>query len=144
MRMRITAVVALTLIVAAVGLDSQERRGRWWVNAETQRELALTADQSSRIDALYQASLPRLRELKDELDKLEGGLSELIRENRADESVVAARVDEVERVRGELSKTRTLMLYRMHRMLSPEQHEKLRALFARWERERRKSDERPR
>ena len=52
---------------------------------------------------------------------------------QAEEWEVALQIDRVEAARSALSKTRTLMLYRMHKTLSAEQ---LEALHAMWERRR--------
>ena len=46
-------------------------------------------------------------------------------------------VDQVEHSRAELAKTRTLMIYRMHQILTVDQREKMNALHERWEQERR-------
>jgi Spy/CpxP family protein refolding chaperone len=121
----------------------QDRPHKWWTDEQTRAELGLTAEQASRAEEIFQTSVPRLRQLWKDLDAGEQELSGLIRENKADESVIAAKVDTVERVRAELNKGRTLMLYRIHRLLTPEQREKLNAIHER-ERERRKSGERPR
>ena len=52
---------------------------------------------------------------------------------QAEEWEVALQIDKVEAARSALSKTRTLMLYRMHKTLTSEQSE---ALHAMWERRR--------
>jgi Spy/CpxP family protein refolding chaperone len=98
--------------------------------------LGMTEQQAGDVEAIFQATLPQLRELKERLEALEAELSAMIRERR-DEAVVVAKLDEVEHTRGELNKSRTLMLYRMHRVLSPEQDEQLKELFDKRERERR-------
>ena len=57
---------------------------------------------------------------------------------KASESeAIAARLVNRLPARSALAKTRTLMLYRMHRILSPEQNVKLDELFDKMERERR-------
>ncbi len=118
----------------------QERPFKWWAHEPTQRELGLTQEQTSRAEEIFQATVPRLRELWKTLDQREAELSAMIRERKADESAIAAKIDEVEQVRAELNKTRTLMLYRIHRLLTPEQHEKLNAIHDR-ERARRRGGE---
>jgi Spy/CpxP family protein refolding chaperone len=49
-----------------------------------------------------------------------------------DEPTIVAQLDRVESVRAELNKARVLMLYRMNRVLSPDQRTRLKAL---WERQ---------
>jgi len=142
-RIALLLTVALVAATAAQQTPTQPKSHRWWQDEPTRKVLNLTDDQSARVEQLFQASLPRLRELRKSLDQLEGQLSNLIREGQSDEAVVTAKIDEAEQTRAELNKTRTLMLYRMHKVLTPEQNRKLKELFDQRERERRgKSDER--
>ena len=138
---RVVAAAALTVLAVfpAAGQD----RHKWWADETTRQEIGLSAEQATRAEEIFQASLPRLRELKSDLDTLEAELNALIRENKADESVVAGKIDAVERVRGEMSKTRMLMLYRIHRLLTAEQQERLKVMIDR-ERARRRVGERER
>jgi Spy/CpxP family protein refolding chaperone len=108
--------------------SSQSRK--WWQSETVKAELGLTAQQSEEVEAVFQASLPRLRELKRDLDRQEGVLSRLVEEN-VGEAQVAQQVDRVEAIRGEMSKVRTLMLFRMHKALSAEQRAKLKAIHER-------------
>ena len=55
------------------------------------------------------------------LNEEEAGLSELIDAMEADEWEITLQIDKVESARSALSKTRILMLYRMHRELSQDQ-----------------------
>jgi len=48
-------------------------------------------------------------------------------------------VYEVEDARAALNRTRTLMVYRMHLLLTPDQRVKMKALHDRWEQDRRKT-----
>jgi Spy/CpxP family protein refolding chaperone len=135
----ILAPVCLTLLAGSLVQASQSQsRGpfKWW---QVHRQaLALTADQSTRLEEIYQtfARDPKVQELKQQLDKHEEKLSKMVKAGVADEAAVAALVDRVEAARSELSKNRTLMLYRMYRVLSDEQRTKLRALHEEWERQR--------
>ncbi|HET7618625.1 MAG TPA: hypothetical protein VFK20_08945, partial [Vicinamibacterales bacterium] len=101
-------------------------------------ELGITNEQSAAIEEIWQASLPKLRASRRQLDDLEGVLSQMIRD-AAEESLVAAQIDRVESVRSEMNKGRTLMLYRMNRVLSADQRQKLKAMHDRWEASRRRS-----
>jgi Spy/CpxP family protein refolding chaperone len=89
--------------------------------------LALTADQVSRLEAIWQAALPELRKGRDDLDRQEAELSRLIEVN-ADETVVTHQVDKVEAIRAHLNKARTLVLLHHRQLLTPEQRVKLKAM----------------
>jgi Spy/CpxP family protein refolding chaperone len=110
---------------------------KWWQDEKFQRGLSLSPDQISRVDAVFQAAMPTLRAQKRAFDKLEDELSKMVREARVEERELEAFVVRVEASRADLSKTRTLMLYRMHRILSAEQNAKLDQMFEQAERERR-------
>ena len=115
-----------------VGSEAAQRY-KWWQSAEVQTELGLTSDQGDRIESIFQELRPTLRELMHRLDREEKELSQLMHAMVAEEWEVALQIDEVEAARSALSKTRTLMLYRMHKVLEPEQIEALHEL---WERRR--------
>jgi Spy/CpxP family protein refolding chaperone len=124
----------------ASGAAAQQQTGfTWWKDDKVIKELALTPDQSTRIDAIFRATLPQLRQSKDDLDRQETELSRLIGQN-ADEGKVGHQVDKVEAVRGALNKTRTLMLLRMRQVLSPDQRDKFNAVHEQWLREHPRTD----
>ena len=99
--------------------------------------LTLTDEQSSRIDAVFQATIPNLRQQRQELDEQEAKLSRLIAAN-VDEAQVIRQVDKVEAIRASANKMRTLMLLRMRQVLSPEQRAKLNKLYEQWEKDHRR------
>ena len=106
----------------------------WWKDAQFQRELGLSADQSARIDAIFEAAISQLRSKKAELDKQEELLSQQIVAG-ADELLVIKQVDKVESIRAHMNKMRTLMLLKERQALSPEQRMKLNKLHEQWERD---------
>jgi Spy/CpxP family protein refolding chaperone len=106
----------------------QDRRPpRWWADEPERTELGITDQQSAAIEQIWQQLSPRLKELRERLDQLEETMSQLIRD-AADEAAVMAHVDKVESTRTEANKARVLMLYRMNRVLTPDQRIKLKAL----------------
>jgi Spy/CpxP family protein refolding chaperone len=113
----------------------------WWRVPQVQKDLGLSTDQSNRIDAVFQAALPHLRQKKAQLDTQEAELSRLV-EADSDEATIGKQSDQVEVIRADLNKTRTLMLVHMRHILSPDQRVKLKAL--REEREQRERENRAR
>jgi len=120
--------LALLMAVAASTPAVAGQKAKWWRSETYQRELRLTTDQVSRLDQIFHASWPTLKQHKHELDRLETGLSKLIAESTAEESQVIEMIDRVEASRSALGRTRSLMLFRMHRVLSPSQRTTLKAL----------------
>jgi Spy/CpxP family protein refolding chaperone len=127
--------LSLLTLVWATPADAQ--RFRWWKDDGFTRELSLTPDQSSRIEAVFQSAQPELRAQQRAVSKLEDELSKLVQEGRVEESEVEHFVVKVEAARADLAKTRTMMIYRMRRILTAEQHAKLQVLFEQREKERR-------
>lgn len=113
---------------------------KWWHSERFKTELRLTVQQSTQIEEVFQATVPRLRTLKEDLDRHQALLSVLIKEGTAPEAQVAQQVDRVEAARSEISKVRTLMLFRMRRLLSAEQRAKMDELHQRWEQDRKEQD----
>ena len=116
-------------------------RWKWWLHPDTKRELRITDAQSKKINDIWNSTAPRQREKYDELHKLEEALAKTIKENTADVSVVEKQVEKVEKLRGETTTTRTMMIYRMHLELTPEQREKVDAIIKRFDEERKRRDE---
>ena len=110
------------LAVLLLGALAAPARGQgfgfpWWRDPQFQKELSLTTDQSARIDTVFQATMPSLRQKKEELDGKEAELSRLIAAN-AEEQVVI-----------KLNKARTLLLLHIRQVLTPEQRAKLNKLY---------------
>lgn len=123
----------LAAVVAALAVPAAAQSFAWWKDEQFQKEVGLTPDQSARIDAVFRAALPKLREGKGELDRLEAELSKMIEVN-ADEAQVVRQIDRVEAERAALNKMRTLMLLHMHQVLTPDQLVKFKAAHDEWDR----------
>ena len=121
--------------------DAQERRP-WWKNPSDMAEIGLTADQSRQIDEIFHAAIEKMRPMGRQVKELERGVDATMRANTADIEAFARQVEQVEHKRAELNKARTVMLYRMRRVLRADQNLKMQALFDRREAERRNSDRR--
>lgn len=117
----------------------EQSRWMWWRVADTKTELGISDQQAGEIDQIFQATVPALRTAKEELDKLDAEVAQVIKAATAEPSMVNQLVGRAEHARARLTTTRTVMFYRMHRVLSPEQRTKLNAMFERWEAERRKT-----
>lgn len=109
--------------------QSQDHRFKWWQNEKFQKELGLSAEQASRINTIWDTTVPEIRKIDKELNDLNKELSRLI-DGGAAESVVYRQIDRVENRRAEIEKARRFMIYRMHRVLSSEQNAKFKQLWA--------------
>jgi Spy/CpxP family protein refolding chaperone len=128
---------AAFVLALAAPVHGQSFGFPWWRDAQFQKDLSLTTEQSAKIDTVFQSTINLLRQKKVELDQQEAELSRLIAAN-ADEGVVVRQVDKVEGIRANLNKMRTLMLLRMRQVLSPDQRVQLNKLHEQWEKDHRR------
>jgi Spy/CpxP family protein refolding chaperone len=129
--------LVLSLAVTACTADASAQGFKWWQTDKFQQELALTPEQVTRLEEIFQTLQPTLKGQKETLDKLEARLSKVVNDTRSDEATMLQVADRVEAARGELSKSRTLLLFRMRRILTSEQDVKMKALHEQWVRDRR-------
>jgi Spy/CpxP family protein refolding chaperone len=127
--------LALGLLAAGAPVLAGEGKFKWWQSERFVHELGLTPEQSARIDEVFQASWPALQASKADLDRLEAELSKMIAEGTSNEVKVLQQIDRVEASRSAMGRTRSLMLYRMHRLLTPDQRVKLKVVHEAWQRE---------
>ncbi len=113
------------------------QRAKWWQDEKIKADLRLTADQSARIDDVFQAFFTQMKGTAEDLSRREEQLSQLISANDVTEAQLLKEADQVEGLRGALGKARTLMLFRMRRVLSADQRNKLAEIQKAQERERR-------
>jgi len=125
---RLAAACLLLALAAPLGAQSSFA---WWKSEQFQKDLGLTPDQCARIDNVFQATLPKLREGREELDRDEADLSRLIELN-VDEAQITRQVDRVEATRAKLNKMRTLMLYHMRQVLTTDQRTRFTPLHDKW------------
>jgi len=133
---RRSAIALVVLLVASVfGPTAVSAQGfKWWQSDRYKAELLLTAEQSRRLEEIFQNALPGLRTQKKALDAAEAELERLVQ--RGDDSAVMAQVARVESARAELNTSRTLMLLKMRRALTSDQWVKFGALHQAQEQER--------
>ncbi len=128
------------MLVALVWAAPASAQGfKWWQSERYKRELGLTADQSRRLEDIFQAALPSLRAQKKILDEVEAEFERVV--ERGDDATVMEQVGRLEAARAELNKTRTFMLVRMRRALTIDQWAKFGALHQAVERERRAAED---
>jgi Spy/CpxP family protein refolding chaperone len=120
---------------------SDPPRMKWWLHPESRKELSLSDQQVKQIDSIFEAAAPKQRERWHEIEQLDKALDRTIKEFSADAAVVAQQVEKIEKLRAEVNATRTIMIYKMYLVLTPEQRVKVDAIRARLDQERRRQDE---
>lgn len=132
-------ILAVLALAASNAVQAGEERFKWWHSDRVKAEVGLTDAQSAQLEEVFQALLPRMRTEKAELDRLQDTFSRQLTEATLTESEIGQAIDRLEGARAQAGKTRLLMLYRMYRVLSPDQRVKLRQLHDRSHNERRRS-----
>jgi len=134
-----TLVLGALAILATSQSVNAAQGYKWWISDEAKQELRLTDPQTAQLETIFQALRPKLKELVEDFQLERKLLSEIMHSMQAEEWEVTLQLDKLESARSALNKTRMLMLYRMHKILSPEQLDGLHSLS-----ERRRSNARQR
>ena len=117
---RAAAFAAIVVGAAVLWAPPASAQGfKWWQSDTFIRGLGLTQEQSTKIEGIFQHTVPVLRKQKDALDKAEADFNQMV--EASDDAQVMAQVGVVEAARSELNKSRTMMLLRMRRVLTPDQ-----------------------
>jgi Spy/CpxP family protein refolding chaperone len=133
-------VVAVSAAVEVPAVQSPPNTGgasggpsnwEWWNDAGVQKELGLTADKIKSINDFYSRRNEDLRPFVQEFLKQREELGKMTQARVVDESTYLLQVMRVESARARLNESRTVMLYRMYKSLSPEQHQKLQDIMDR-------------
>ena len=118
--------VGVVVLLAFCAAPALAQRGKWWQDERFRGELGLTAEQSTRLEEIFQKTQPSLRQQMQALDQAEEQFDRLV--EKGDDASVLEYVGVVEAARAEVNKTRTVMLLRMRRSLTADQWAKFTAL----------------
>jgi Spy/CpxP family protein refolding chaperone len=122
------ATVAALLGVASLVVAGQAvsaKRGRWWRDSAIQRQLALSSEQVSRLDSIFNRDREARIELYKKLARRDAELRQTIEIGEADDATVMRLSDELETLRRQRNTRRSLMLLAMYKVLTPSQRIKL-------------------
>jgi Spy/CpxP family protein refolding chaperone len=89
------------------------------------QDIGITDQQSLAIEQIFSTSIQSLRAARKELDEHEALLSRTLQQDTADLLTVSQEIDKVEAARAPYNKARTLLLFRMNLVLTPEQRQKV-------------------
>jgi Spy/CpxP family protein refolding chaperone len=99
--------------------------GMWWKNPSIVQKLTLTADQTKKMDDIFQKSRLELIDLKANLDKQNVTLEPMLSANPPDTGKALAQIDKVAQARADLEKANARMLLGIRGVLTPDQWTKL-------------------
>jgi len=101
--------------------------GMWWKIPAVVQRLSLTAEQTKKMDGIFEQSRLQLIDLKANLEKQNALLEPLLSANPPDTVKALAQIDKVATARAELEKADARMLLGIRGVLTPEQWTKLHA-----------------
>jgi Spy/CpxP family protein refolding chaperone len=101
--------------------------GMWWKNPMIVQRLTLTADQTKRMDDIFQRSRLELIDLRAKLETQNALLEPLLSANPVDSAKALAQIDKVAQARADLEKADARMLLGIRGVLTPDQWTRLNA-----------------
>jgi Spy/CpxP family protein refolding chaperone len=102
----------------------------WWTNASVVRNLRLTPDQMSRIEAIFEQRRQTILQNKTDLEREETILAQMLDAESLEPSrVISAEIDKVIQARGEMERTYSTMTLEMRQVLTREQWEQLQRMM---------------
>jgi Spy/CpxP family protein refolding chaperone len=99
--------------------------GMWWKNPRLVERLALTPEQTKKMDSIFQESRLQLIDLHANVEKQEVMLEPMLNANPVDTARTMAQIDKVAQARADLEKADAKMLLGIRGVLTPEQWTKL-------------------
>jgi len=96
-------------------------RPKFWTDPKLRAELGITDAQSSQIEAIWKKDLQQRSDGWNRLHQLETQLDQMLLDVSLDETAFMAQLEKVEAARTQADKARMLLLYRINKVLRPEQ-----------------------
>lgn len=100
-------------------------KAKWWRTPDLRAEFAITDAQSTELDRIFHSFYASLKSGMADVDRYHKAVSKIMAEGSSSEVDVLHAIDKLEAAKASLARTRMLMLYRMYRVLSPEQRIKV-------------------
>jgi Spy/CpxP family protein refolding chaperone len=100
-------------------------KAKWWRDPVLRAEFAITDAQSTELDRIFHSFYASLKSGMADVDRYHKDVSKMMAEGSSSEVDVLHAIDKLEAAKASLARTRMLMLYRMYRLLSPDQRMKV-------------------
>jgi Spy/CpxP family protein refolding chaperone len=126
-RCLVAALTGITLCLFAPATVGQRAHHQepWWLSPAVQSLIALTPQQTERIDAIYRESLPERRRLRQQATTLRKQLEGLLAIGTMSDGQAVPFISRLCAVEKQRNVARTMMLVRMHWVLTPAQRVQL-------------------
>jgi Spy/CpxP family protein refolding chaperone len=98
---------------------------KWWRSDEMRAQFGISDPQSQKLDEIYHSFYASLKSGMADVERYQKDVSKMMAEGSSSEVDVLHAIDKLETAKAGLARQRMLMLYRMYRVLSPEQRIKV-------------------
>lgn len=123
--MRRLAAFAVVLLAASALTAQGIAEGKWWKRPRIAQELALSPEQSEKLEKIFAAAKPKLIDLRADFEKKQFDYDQAMQSDNVDRKALEAKIEAREQSRAALQKELALMELDMKAVLSPEQRQKL-------------------
>src|SRR5262245_14477167 len=104
---------------------AKAKNHKWWRSDEMRAEFGITDAQSAQLEGIFQSFVAALKSGMTDVDRYQKDVSKLMADPAASEVDVIQAINRLEAAKADLGRTRSLMLFRMYRVLTPEQRVKV-------------------
>jgi Spy/CpxP family protein refolding chaperone len=104
---------------------AKAKNHKWWRSDEMRAQFGITDAQSVELEKIFQSFVAGLKSGMTEVDRYQKEVSRLMADPAASEVDVIQAINRLEAAKADLGRTRSLMLFRMYRVLTPEQRVKV-------------------
>ena len=116
---------------SAAAAQTPDRKEPWWQSPEIRSQITLTSQQARRIETIYRESLPERRRLRQEATSLRNQVEGLLATGTMSDAQAVPLISRLYMVEKQRNIARTMMLVRMHWVLTPAQRHQLADLSVR-------------
>jgi Spy/CpxP family protein refolding chaperone len=123
----------MVTVLPVNGFGQEVPAGKWWHNPGVVQELNLSKNDRKQLDRLYADSRRRLIELKNDVEKEQFELDQLMSSRQADDQAVRKQFQRLEQARGDLANERFRFVMKVRDILGQERFEQLKASYKKWQ-----------
>lgn len=120
--------------------SNRQSRPQWWKDDKFRAEVGFTLEQAAEIDKIFAEWREKAVPLREQVTELDKKIEKMSAARDTDLAIFTHTVEKAEARRAELNKLRTVMLYRISRVFTPEQNARFHGAYERWQAAHRKQD----
>jgi len=118
-------VLAFALLTASSLMAQGIAEGKWWKRPRIAQELALSPEQTEKLETIFAAAKPNLIDRRADFEKKQFDYEQAMESDTVDRKALEAKIEAREQSRAALQKELALMELDMKAVLTPAQREKL-------------------